>query len=137
MSEMLKELNEHWAVVEPVLSISDEAEYEAAMARVDALIDEGALNPEHPLHSLLNVLGTLIHAYEERHHPMPAISSVQMLRFLMEQHGLKQTDLPEIGTQSVVSEILRGKRTLNVRQIARLAARFHVPADVFMDHPAR
>jgi len=67
---------------------------------------------------------------------MPAISSVQMLRFLMEQHGLKQTDLPEIGAQSVVSEILRGKPTLNVRQIARLAARFHVPADVFMDHPA-
>ena len=68
---------------------------------------------------------------------MPAISSVQMLRFLMEQHGLKPTDLPEMGTQSVVSEFLRGERTLNVRQITRLAARFHVPADVFMDHPAR
>lgn len=49
----------------------------------------------------------------------------------MQQHGLKQSNLPEIGTLSVVSEILKGKRKLNVRQIAKLSARFGLPADTF------
>jgi HTH-type transcriptional regulator/antitoxin HigA len=49
----------------------------------------------------------------------------------MHEHGLNQGDLPEIGAQSVVSEILSGKRQLNVRHIRALAAHFNVPADVF------
>jgi HTH-type transcriptional regulator/antitoxin HigA len=54
-----------------------------------------------------------------------------MLKFLMQQHGLSQGDLPEVGSQGVVSEILRGKRELNVRQIQALAQRFHLPAGAF------
>jgi HTH-type transcriptional regulator / antitoxin HigA len=50
----------------------------------------------------------------------------------MEGHGLTQSDLPEIGSQGVVSEILRGKRELNVRQIRALAKRFHVSPGVFI-----
>jgi HTH-type transcriptional regulator/antitoxin HigA len=51
----------------------------------------------------------------------------------MEEHGLKQVDLPEIGSQGVVSEILNGKRKLNVRQIEALAQRFRVSPVVFLD----
>ncbi|MDT4865489.1 Antitoxin HigA [compost metagenome] len=50
----------------------------------------------------------------------------------MQEHGLNQSDLPEIGAQSVVSEILKGKRQLNIRHIRALAARFGVPAEVFV-----
>jgi HTH-type transcriptional regulator/antitoxin HigA len=50
----------------------------------------------------------------------------------MAEHGLRQTDLPEVGSQGVVSEILAGKRQLNARQIAALARRFQVRADVFL-----
>ena len=56
-----------------------------------------------------------------------------MLRFLMEQHGLSQSDLPEIGSQGVVSEILSGRRLLNARQITVLVARFGVSADLFIE----
>ena len=49
----------------------------------------------------------------------------------MDEHHLKQADLPEIGSQGVVSEILNGKRELNVRQIQALADRFHVSPAVF------
>jgi len=80
----------------------------------------------------LDTLGTLIHAYEEEHHPIPESSGADVLRFLMEEHGLTQSDLPEIGSQGVVSEILRGKRELNVRQIRALATRFHVSPAVFI-----
>lgn len=50
----------------------------------------------------------------------------------MEQHSLTQSDLPELGSQGVMSEILRGKRELNLRQIKALAERFHVPAALFI-----
>ncbi len=49
----------------------------------------------------------------------------------MQEHGLSQGDLPEVGTQSVISEVLAGKRQLNVRHIRALSDRFGVPADVF------
>ena len=80
----------------------------------------------------MDTLGTLIHAYEEEHHPIPECSGVDILRFLMDEHALTQSDLPEIGSQGVVSEIVRGKRALNVRQIRALAKRFHVSPGVFI-----
>ena len=62
---------------------------------------------------------------------MPTVKSGSMLRYLMEEHELKQSDLPEIGSQGVVSEILRGKRELNTRQISVLAKRFGVSPAMF------
>ena len=82
--------------------------------------------------SLLDTLGTVIHAYEEQHYQMPDVKGGQVLRHLMEEHGLKQADLSEIGSQGVVSEILRGKRELNTRQIRMLAKRFGVSPAVFV-----
>lgn len=55
-----------------------------------------------------------------------------MLRFLMEEHDLAQSDLSEVGSQGIVSEILNGKRELNVRQIRALAKRFHVSPAAFI-----
>jgi HTH-type transcriptional regulator/antitoxin HigA len=63
---------------------------------------------------------------------MPDASGADVLRFLMEEHGLTQSDLPEVGSQGVVSEILAGKRALNVRQIRVLGARFRVSPAVFI-----
>jgi HTH-type transcriptional regulator/antitoxin HigA len=63
---------------------------------------------------------------------MPACSGAEMLQFFMEEHGLAQSDLPEIGSQGVVSEILSGKRKLNLRQVRALAERFHVSPTVFI-----
>ena len=57
---------------------------------------------------------------------------MQDLKYLMEQHGLKQTDLSEIGSQGVVSEILTGKRELNIRQVRALSKRFGVSAATFV-----
>ena len=55
-----------------------------------------------------------------------------MLAFLMEQHGVKQAELPEVGTQGVVSEVLSGKRELTTKHIKALSTRFDVPASVFL-----
>ena len=132
MTNFPRELQSHWAAVSPFLSIRNEEEYDLATARLHSLMDEVGTDEQHPLYTLLDTLGTVMHAYEERHHPMPECSGGDVLRFLMDEHGLTQSDLPEIGSQGVVSEILRGKRALNVRQIRALARRFHVSPSVFI-----
>jgi HTH-type transcriptional regulator/antitoxin HigA len=114
------------------LSIRNEHEYDLAIEHLNHLLDEVGTDEQHPLYTLLDTLGTLIHAYEEEHYPIPECSGVDVLRFLMEEHGLTQSDLPEVGSQGVVSDILRGKRELNVRQIRTLATRFHVSPAVFI-----
>jgi HTH-type transcriptional regulator / antitoxin HigA len=126
------ELQQHWTAISPLLSLRNEQEYDRAVERLNRLLDEVGTDEQHPLYTLLDTLGTLIHAYEEEHHPIPECSGVDVLRFLMEEHDLTQSDLPEIGSQGVVSEILWGKRELNVRQIRALAKRFHVSPGVFI-----
>jgi HTH-type transcriptional regulator / antitoxin HigA len=126
------ELQQHWTAISPLLSLRNEQEYDRAVERLNRLLDEVGTDEQHPLYTLLDTLGTLIHAYEEEHHPIPECSGVDVLRFLMDEHDLTQSDLPEIGSQGVVSEILRGKRELNVRQIRALAKRFHVSPGVFI-----
>ncbi|MEZ5673387.1 MAG: hypothetical protein R3E08_13840 [Thiotrichaceae bacterium] len=74
----------------------------------------------------------LINSYETEHDPIPVASARDILTFLMEEHHLTQSDLREIGTQGVVSEILSGKRKLNLRQIRLLSQRFHVSPEVFI-----
>ncbi len=132
MSIIAKDIQDHWTAINPILSIHNESEYDLAVERLNSLIDEIGTNEQHPLYELLDTLGTLIHAYEEKHHPMPECSGAEMLRFFMDEYGLTQSDLPEIGSQGVVSEILNGKRELNVRQIWALAERFHVSPAVFI-----
>ncbi|GIK09208.1 MAG: transcriptional regulator [Anaerolineaceae bacterium] len=126
------ELQTHWQTIAPVLTIRNEREYNAAVKRLNELLDEIGADEKHPLYSLLDTLGTLIEAYEEEHHPVPEANGSDVLRFLMDEHGLTQSDLPEVGSQGVVSEILNGKRELNVRQIRKLAERFHVSPAAFM-----
>ena len=132
MTVMPDELQQHWTALSPLLSIRNEHEYDCAVERLNHLLDKVGTDEQHPLYTLLDTLGTLLHAYEEQHHPMPECSGVDVLRFLMDEHGLSQSDLPEVGSQGVVSDILRGKRELNVRQIRALAKRFQVSPAVFI-----
>ena len=121
----------------PMLAIRNAREYDAAVEKLNALLDEIGDNPKDPRYRLIDTLSILVEAYDDEHYPIPDVSGLEMLKFLMEQHGLSQGDLPEIGSQGVVSEILRGKRKLNVRQIAALSQRFHLPPSAFFPDPSR
>jgi HTH-type transcriptional regulator / antitoxin HigA len=111
---------------EAFLAIRTEREYDAAVERLNSLVNEVGDNPKDPRYRLIETLSVLIEAYDREHHSLPEASSIEVIRFLMEEHGLTQKDLPEIGSQGVVSEVLAGRRALNVRQIQGLAARFGV-----------
>ncbi len=115
----------------PLLAIRNGREYDAAVAQLNDLVDEVGDNPKDPRYRFIDTLSVLISAYDEEHHKIPDASGVELLKFLMEEHGLSQGDLPEVGSQGVVSEILRGKRELNIRQIQALSRRFHLPAAAF------
>lgn len=128
---LAKETAVHWASVAPLLSIRNEREYDEAVKLMNELVDEVGDNERHPLYSFLDTLGTVMHAYEEDHHAMPKSTGSSMLKFLMDEHGLKQSELPEVGSQGVVSEILSGRRELNTRQIGALSKRFGVSPAVF------
>jgi HTH-type transcriptional regulator / antitoxin HigA len=132
MTLVYEELQLHWTNIAPLLTIRNEREYNAAVKRLNELLDEIGDNEKHPLYTLLDTLGTLVHAYEEEHYPIPAATGADVLRFLMDEHNITQSDLPEIGSQGVVSEILNGKRELNVRQIRALAQKFKVSSAVFV-----
>jgi HTH-type transcriptional regulator/antitoxin HigA len=132
MTLLNKELQIHWTNIAPLLTIRNEREYNAAVKRLNELLDEIGDNEKHPLYGLLDTLGTLVHAYEEEHYPIPEVTGAEVLRFLMDEHGLTQSDLPEVGSQGVVSEILNGKRELNVRQVRSLAEKFKVSSAVFV-----
>jgi len=126
------QIQTHWTNIAPLLTIRNEREYNAAVKRMNELLDEIGTNEKHPLYSLLDTLGTLVHAYEEEHYPIPESTGVEILRFLMEENGMTQSDLPEVGSQGVVSEILNNKRELNVRQVRALAKKFRVSPAAFV-----
>lgn len=116
----------------PFGRLHTKTEYDRAVAVLDAILDEIGEQETHPLADLAETLALSIEAYEDTHVAIPDASGPDILRSLMEEHHLAQTDMPEIGSQGVVSEILSGKRDLNVRQIARLAARFGVSPALFI-----
>lgn len=112
--------------------IRDEEDYEERAALLNTLIDTVRDDEAHPLAGFLEIVGELIENYENTHYPIPEAEPREALQFLMEEHGLKQSDLAEIGSQGVVSEILADKRAINARQAKVLAERFHVSPAVFI-----
>ena len=116
----------------PLGVLHSEKDYRRAVAVLDEILDKIGEDEDHPLADLTEALGLFIHSYEEAHAKIPEAGGAEILKSLMEGHGLRQSDLPEIGSQGVVSEILSGARELNVRQLRRLAKRFGVSPAVFI-----
>lgn len=133
MSALIRLAAEHWQFVSPLLrKPKNEADYDALVIALDELLDLIGEDESNPLMSLVDILSDWIEAYDHEHRPMPLASGVDVLRAMMREQGLNQSDLPGVGTQSVVSEILSGKRQLNVRQIRWLAERFGVSVETFI-----
>lgn len=122
-----------WPVVSKVLSTFEtEQQYNKAVGWLDELIDETGENEASLIESLIDTLGTLVKDYEDRNIPEPDADPVDCLKFLMEEHNLKPSDLPEMGNQEVVSDLLSGKKNLAVKQIKALSNRFNVSPAVFV-----
>lgn len=131
MKEIMREYRRLRAVV-PLGSLRTKKEYERAVGMLDAILDEIGDDERHPMAELADAISVFVERYENEHVALPAGKPSEVLKFLMRDHELRQSDLPEIGTQGVVSEVLAGKRELNTRQIRKLAKRFGVSPAVFV-----
>lgn len=129
----MNDMNRLWPAMKGFVSLPHtQKQYEKMVSFLDELIDEIGNNEKHVLASLMETIGTLIEAYEHQNLITPSKDSISILKSLMAEHNLKQKDMTEIGSQGVVSEILNGRRKLNLRQIAAVSKRFHVSVDVFI-----
>jgi len=118
---------------QPITNRGMHNEYSRLVGRLMALLeDDPPAQDREGIVRYINVLFPLIEEYEKKSFPVSKVEPEDMLRFLMEQNNLTETDLAkELGGQSVVSMVLRGKRRLNRAQIKRLAKRFHVSEATF------
>ncbi|MGV7223848.1 MAG: helix-turn-helix domain-containing protein [Nitrospinales bacterium] len=133
MNTQLEKIAKIWPGIQNIFSVPhNQKEYNRLVHILDGLIDEVGENESHPLASLMETLGSLIESYEIQNFPEIEGSPIDTLKALMQDHGLKQSDLAEIGSQGVISEILSGKRQFNARQIKLLSKRFNVSPTVFM-----
>ncbi|MBD1933032.1 helix-turn-helix domain-containing protein [Trichocoleus sp. FACHB-69] len=115
----------------PPRPIATEEDFIATQQVIDSLIDRGNLTPDEQ--DYLNVLGSLVHDYEELHHPLPTLQGIELIKALMVELNLRQKDLvPIFKTESIVSAVLNGKRQLTVEHIQKLADFFHISPAVFL-----
>jgi HTH-type transcriptional regulator/antitoxin HigA len=136
MNAAIREIARHYialADVVPLRRLRSEREYRHAVRTMDELLDAGGADPANELAGLVALIGDFISDYEtQKGDVLPEATGAEMLRHFMARDGLRQSDLPEIGSQGVVSEILNGKRELNARQIRALGKRFGVSPATFL-----
>ncbi len=116
----------------PLSRIHSKKQYKIVVKAMEYLADVVNDDEKHPLAGLLEVLEVLVENYDREHNQIPAITGVEFLKNLMMEHGLRQADLADLGSQGVVSEILSGKRRLNKRHAEFLAKRFSLPEELFV-----
>jgi len=129
----LEKISDQWQPLAPLLSVpGTEAEYENLVSFLDCLTDTVGDDENHSLASLTDTVGTLVEIYEDEHHPFSEGEPAGALKYLMETNGLTRDDLPELGDREAVSDLLSGKRSLNVRQIRAVSERFNVSPLTFL-----
>ena len=110
--------------------IKTDADYRRALGEVERLWHA---DPGTPDGDYVDVLATLIEAYEARHHPIPPPDPIAAIEFMIEQNGLTRRDLePAIGSRGRVSEVLNRKRPLTLPMVRSLSALLQIPTDILV-----
>lgn len=112
--------------------LKNDTEYEAAITEIERLLDEEVERASEG-YDQLEFLSVLVEHYEEDQYPMGTVTPQQAVTFMLEQKGLKRSDLDEVmGGKSRVSDFLNGKRDLSKSQIAGLRRMLGIPADILL-----
>ena len=110
--------------------IRNDADYEAALREIERLFDA---EPDTPEGDRLEVLVTLVEAYEAKHYDIPLPDPIEAIKYHMESRGLSRRDFePYIGSRARVSEILNRRRPLSLRMIRNLETGLGIPAEVLI-----
>lgn len=113
-----------------IFPIKTEADYRRALAEIEGLMLAGPNTPEG---DRLDVLTTLVEAYEARHYPMDMPNPIEAIRFRMEQDGLRPKDMVSVfGATNRFHEVMKGTRPLTLAMIRRINAKMGIPAEVLI-----
>ncbi len=130
-----KEILRTWVPFKEALGITrvrTRREYARARTTMQGLLDVVGDDENHPLAEVLDYLADRIKAYEDEHFTIPEAQPSEVLRFLMDQHGLTQKDLTDCAPQSRISDYLSGRRKISIQVAKKLAARFEIRADLLL-----
>lgn len=131
----MPELTQAWTTLQGyalLRPIRNDADFARMHALADSLSDEVGDDEDHPLFSLFEIAMDLIERWEESHVIIPDVEPKEVLRFLLEENGLKQKDLAEFASPALISDILAGRREISKVLAKNLAKRFHVNVSAFM-----
>ena len=131
----LPDLAKAWATVQsfaPLRPLRSEVEYDRMVELTNSLVDIIGDNEDHPLFSLFDPATDLISAWEKEHISFPETSPRELLRFLIESNGLRQKDLHDIASPTLLSDILSGRRAISKNVAKALAERFHMDVGAFV-----
>ena len=134
MNGELSQIIKHWKQISPIVGEpKNKQQYRVLLKQWEELVDLVGDNENHELIGLLDIVSYFIEKYKQQNDLIEnQATGVDVLKFLMQTHNLRQIDLGELGSQSGISEILNGKRKLNIRQIRVLADRFKVNPGSFI-----
>jgi HTH-type transcriptional regulator / antitoxin HigA len=134
MQDVLSKAMEHWEMVAPVIQTpKTPEEYQTLIENINDAIDI-ANEKQHPaMATLIKSMANAANEYEQASLIEQELKPIQALRYLIKLHDIKQSELKEIGSQGVVSEVLNGKRSLTLRHVKALAKKFNVSPNVFIE----
>ncbi len=129
----VEQISQSWLKIAPLLiPISTEEECDRREEQIRKLIKLNEDQKNAQISYLIQYMASTIEDYEKQQFPLEKPTAIEVLKYLMTEHGLNECDLPEIGDQSLVSNLLTGKQELNLTMIKILAKRFGVSTKTFL-----
>jgi HTH-type transcriptional regulator/antitoxin HigA len=129
----VEQICQSWHKIAPLLiPISSEEECDRREEEIRKLIKLNEEKKDAQISYLIQCMALTIENYEKQAFPLEKPTAIEVLKYLMTEHGLNESDLPEIGDQHLVSDLLTGKQELNLTMIKILAKRFGVSPQTFL-----
>lgn len=134
METSLERATKNWDILAPVIDTPQDAKnFDTLLENIEVAIELNRDSDSKILLELINTMSTAALKYQTNVLPEIQSNGLDALRYLVKLHGVRQTELPEIGSQGVVSEVLNGKRALTLRHVRGLAKKFKVSPSTFID----
>ncbi len=134
MNESLENAMQHWNMVAPAIDCpKNKQDYETLLTNIQDAIELVENREKNPLIGLIEAMANAAQKYEKNKLKALNGGAIVALKYLIKLHGIRQSELKEIGSQGVVSELLSRKRELTLRHVRELAKKFNVSPNVFVE----
>jgi HTH-type transcriptional regulator/antitoxin HigA len=129
----IEQISQSWQNIAPLLiPVFSEEDCDHREEQLKKLIKLNQQKKDHQISYLIKSIALTIEEYEKKEFPMEKAAGIEILRYLMEEHGLNESDFPEIGSQKLMLDLLNGNQELNLSMIKVLAKRFGVSEQTFL-----